>query len=287
MTRIFAHRGSSRAFAENTRAAFEQAILDGADGIETDVHLSADGHVVCHHDAVLGRTSDGTGRLRDLTLEHLRAVDYSSWKGVEIPAAFGTAAQQLCTLAELVEIAARAGRPIELAVETKHQDGDDPRLEPAVVGLLESLGLDRATRRIGDVTVSFMSFEPLAVDRLLGLVPADGVCQLIEDSGKGWEKEVLRADGHGEPVPVEERRAFVGAARHLSAGTAGIAGPGVAFVRDHEETARRWFGHATGRVWTVDKEEDARYLVGLGVPELTSNVPARLRAALAEVSIGA
>ncbi|MDR2254455.1 MAG: glycerophosphodiester phosphodiesterase [Arthrobacter sp.] len=281
MPRIFAHRGSSASYAENTRAAFEQALLDGADGIETDVHLSADGVVVCHHDATLGRTSNGAGAVRELSLQQLRAFDYSSWKGVEIPAAFGTVGEQFCTLEELVQIALRAGRELELAIETKHQDGDDPRLEAAVLATLEALGFDPATRRLGQVSASFMSFEPNAVDRLLELMPREGVCQLIEESEEEWARDPLLPREHPELRPgSEEQRLFEGAAQRLLAGAAGIAGPGVDFIRANEHAARRWFERAVARIWTVDTLEDAVYLLGLGVTELTSNVPAALRAQL-------
>ncbi len=284
MPRIFAHRGSSASYAENTRAAFEQALLDGADGIETDVHLSADGVVVCHHDDTLGRTSNGAGSVRELTLEQLRAFDYSSWKGVEIPSAFGTREEQFCTLAELVQIAARAGRELELAVETKHQDGDDPRLEAAVLATLEELGFDPATRRLGNLTVSFMSFEPNAVDRLLALVPREGVCQLIEEVDVDWMREAFSAQHPDFRPRSEPERLFAGAAWRLLRGDAGIAGPGVDLIRAQEAGARLWFSRATARIWTVDSVEDAQYLIGLGVGELTSNVPAQLRAQLAEAA---
>lgn len=281
MLRLFAHRGSSHAYAENTRAAYLQAIRDGADGIECDVHLSADGHVVCHHDAVLGRTSDGEGHVRELTLAQLRGFDYSGWKGAQIPPELGGPGEQFCTLEDLVRIAQGAQRPLELAVETKHQDGDDPRLEAAVMDVLESLGFDRATGRVGDVSVSFMSFEPRAVERLLELVPRERVCTLIEDKEQGWEDDALLDPEAAAAGPGEYRRHFVGSARALDQGRAGLIGPGVDFVRQHEDAVRRWLGRASGRIWTVDLLDDARYLAGLGVSELTSNRPAQLRAELA------
>lgn len=73
---IIAHRGSSRECLENTLAAFTRALEQQADGIELDVHGTADGHVVVHHDPVLSLESggDAAGRaaIRDLTLPELR-----------------------------------------------------------------------------------------------------------------------------------------------------------------------------------------------------------------------
>ncbi|MDQ0729732.1 glycerophosphoryl diester phosphodiesterase [Arthrobacter sp. B1I2] len=78
---VFAHRGSSGAYAEHTRAAYLQALADGADGVECDVHLTRDQHLVLLHDANLDRTSDGTGPVAERTLRELHQLDFSSWKG--------------------------------------------------------------------------------------------------------------------------------------------------------------------------------------------------------------
>ena len=71
---IFAHRGASTHAPENTIAAFELALAQHADAIELDVKLSADGHVVVIHDPTVDRTTDGRGRVKDLTLDELKAL---------------------------------------------------------------------------------------------------------------------------------------------------------------------------------------------------------------------
>lgn len=71
----FAHRGGSRRFPENTRASFEGAMGLGFRHIETDVHLSADGHLVVFHDATVERTTDGRGAVASMTLAELRKLD--------------------------------------------------------------------------------------------------------------------------------------------------------------------------------------------------------------------
>ena len=68
-TLIWAHRGASMQFPENTLAAFKRAAELGADGIELDVSLSADGRVVVMHDNTVDRTTDGHGEIADLTWE--------------------------------------------------------------------------------------------------------------------------------------------------------------------------------------------------------------------------
>ena len=76
---IFAHRGASAYAPENTLAAFEQALIQGADGIELDAKLSADGHVVVIHDATLDRTTGVHGRVKDLSLADLQALNAGSF----------------------------------------------------------------------------------------------------------------------------------------------------------------------------------------------------------------
>lgn len=77
---VCAHRGRSGVAPENTLAAFEAAIEIGADFLELDVRRSADGEIVCIHDATVDRTTDGSGTVAEMTLAELRALDAGSWK---------------------------------------------------------------------------------------------------------------------------------------------------------------------------------------------------------------
>ncbi|HJW83076.1 MAG TPA: glycerophosphodiester phosphodiesterase family protein [Anaerolineae bacterium] len=74
---IMAHRGNSAVAPENTLAAFRQAIADGADMIETDLHVTRDGVFVCIHDATLDRTTDGRGAVAELTLNEIKRFSAS------------------------------------------------------------------------------------------------------------------------------------------------------------------------------------------------------------------
>src|SRR5690625_6609337 len=76
---IIAHRGASGNAPENTLAAFQLAVEEGADGIELDVHLSKDGELVVIHDDTLDRTTNGTGRVQDKDLDELKTYDAGSW----------------------------------------------------------------------------------------------------------------------------------------------------------------------------------------------------------------
>jgi glycerophosphoryl diester phosphodiesterase len=87
---LFAHRGDLAHAPENTLPAFQQAIQKGADGVELDAKLTADGHVVVIHDSTVDRTTDGTGRVASLTLEAIRKLDAGKWfnekfSGTKVP----------------------------------------------------------------------------------------------------------------------------------------------------------------------------------------------------------
>jgi glycerophosphoryl diester phosphodiesterase len=76
---ILAHRGDKNHAPENTLASFTQALQKGADGIELDAKLTADGHVIVIHDAVVDRTTNGKGRVASLSLEAIRKLDAGKW----------------------------------------------------------------------------------------------------------------------------------------------------------------------------------------------------------------
>ena len=72
---VMAHRGNKVKFPENTISAFRQAVDDGADIIETDLHMTSDGHFVCIHDDRVDRTTDGRGLVAEMTLSDLRTYN--------------------------------------------------------------------------------------------------------------------------------------------------------------------------------------------------------------------
>lgn len=80
-TQLIGHRGASQEAPENTLASFSRALDMGADGIEFDVQLTSDGHAVVVHDAMLDRTTNGTGPVFEATLEQVRSLDAGGWFG--------------------------------------------------------------------------------------------------------------------------------------------------------------------------------------------------------------
>lgn len=71
-TKIYGHRGSAGTHPENTLLGFQYAIKQGVDGIELDVHMTKDGEIVVIHDEQLNRTTDGTGWIKDLSLDEIK-----------------------------------------------------------------------------------------------------------------------------------------------------------------------------------------------------------------------
>lgn len=76
---ILAHRGDLAHAPENTIPSFSQAIQKGADGVELDAKLTADGHVIVIHDSTVDRTTNGKGKVTSFTLDEIRKLDAGSW----------------------------------------------------------------------------------------------------------------------------------------------------------------------------------------------------------------
>ena len=113
MTKIFAHRGSKGPHPENTLASFKEAVRVGSDGIELDVHLTKDGHLVVIHDETVDRTTNGTGEIRNLTLAEIKAMDAGSWFHNKY------AGEKIPTLEEVLLLLTELGFNGQLNIELK------------------------------------------------------------------------------------------------------------------------------------------------------------------------
>ena len=140
MVQAVGHRGAAGVVAENTLKSFAYAIELGVDAVECDVHLSADGHVIVMHDEAVDRTTDGTGKIAEMTLEQLRRLD--AGEGQPPP-----------TLEELLETV--RGR-VRLLCELKADGSEAPAVDAVVARRMES-----------DVTFVSFSFDRL--ERVRGL----------------------------------------------------------------------------------------------------------------------
>src|SRR5688500_4605546 len=122
---VVAHRGASHDNAEHTLGAYIKALDEGAEGLECDVRLTADGHLVCVHDRDLRRTAATRGVVSTMNPAELDELDFAAWKrpwvelddeAPDLDPALG----KVLTLRKLMEMVADYDRPVELAIETKH-----------------------------------------------------------------------------------------------------------------------------------------------------------------------
>ncbi|MDA0337949.1 MAG: glycerophosphodiester phosphodiesterase family protein [bacterium] len=133
---IVAHRGASGTCPENTPAAFAEARRLGVDSIELDIHRSADGGLITIHDSCVDRTSNGKGRVAELTTAQILALDAGSW----FDPAF--AGQRFLVFDEALDLIPDS---VRLNVHVKAEDVDRQRVAPEVVDVLVSRGrLDNA-----------------------------------------------------------------------------------------------------------------------------------------------
>lgn len=255
---VYAHRGASSEHPEHTLGAYVAALDAGADGLECDVRLTADGHLVCVHDRDLRRTGGNhRGVVSAMELAALEQIDMAGWKrpwtdlddeAVETDPELG----RVLTLRRLMEVAADYDRPVRLAIETKHPTRYAGLVERRLAEVLDEFGW---TERGAPVQV--MSFSFVALRRMSRLAPDVDLVMLAE-SRTQW----LRARPFCEP--------------HW------IVGPGIALVREHPELITAMIEEQRRHVhcWVVNEREDVDRCVRLGIEAVITDAPARVRSYL-------
>ncbi|MER6089055.1 glycerophosphodiester phosphodiesterase [Streptomyces bluensis] len=250
---VVAHRGASDEAPEHTLAAYKKAIEDGADALECDVRLTADGHLVCVHDRRVNRTSNGRGAVSALELADLATLDFGSWKSRDEEPDWehrpeDREATSVLTLERLLELVADAGRQVELAIETKHPTRWAGQVEERLLLLLKRFGLD-APESAAESPVRVMSFSARSLHRVRAASPTLPTVYLMQ-----FVSPRLR-DGR---LPAGVR----------------IAGPSIRVVRNHPAYIERLkrAGHQV-HVWTVNEPHDVDLCAGLGVDAIITNRP--------------
>jgi len=160
-TLVFGHRGASGYAPQNTLPAFELAVQQGVDGVEFDVHLSADGELVVIHDFDVDHTTDGHGEVAALTLAELKALD----AGVKFDAKFAGA--RIPTLDEVFEtLAGRIAVNVEIkaiAEEIEAKVADCIRrhnlTDKAIISSFNPLILHRFRAAAPDIAIGFLYYE--------------------------------------------------------------------------------------------------------------------------------
>ena len=155
-----AHRGATAYSPENTIAAFNLAVDMKADYIEIDVQRSKDGELVLIHDTTVDRTTDGTGKVGDLTFEELRSLDAGSWKGEQF------AGEPIPTFEEILDLyRGKIGILIELKAPELY-----PGIEEQVTAALIERNLDKPQNE--KIIIQSFNFESMKkMDQLLPRVP--------------------------------------------------------------------------------------------------------------------
>ncbi|WP_431953300.1 glycerophosphodiester phosphodiesterase [Actinacidiphila sp. bgisy167] len=280
---VVAHRGASEDAPEHTLAAYRKAIEDGADALECDVRLTADGTLVCVHDRRVNRTSNGRGAVSALELADLRTLDFGSWKAeagggraagtmrrpsaemrslldadAEAPDRFGGDPDEfsrVLTLERLLELVADTGRHVELAIETKHPTRWAGQVEERLVELLDRFGM--LWPEPGEPSrVRVMSFSSRSLRRIRMAsrdLPTVFLMQYVLPRHR---------DGR---LPSGVR----------------IAGPALRILRANPGYVERLHeaGHRV-HVWTVNEPEDVELCVRLGVDAVITNRPRQVLAQL-------
>lgn len=183
---VIAHRGASGEAPENTAAAFRLAVELGADMVELDVWLTADGHPVVMHDPAVDRTTDGHGRVEDLTLAQVKQLDAGSW--------FGAAwrGEQVPTFAEAL---AAIPPTVGLNVHLKHLLPEERGVERAIAPLLAP--------RLGQAPIYLMCDHEESIHRFRRLLPAADCGPLFPGTWREW---LPRAVKLGLPVCQPNRQ---------------------------------------------------------------------------------
>ena len=182
---IIGHRGASAYKPENTMASFQLAAEQGADGVEFDVRLSADGQVIVIHDALVDRTTDGHGAIAEMTLAQIREFDAGD--GEHLP-----------TLAELFET---VGDSLLYNIEIKEYQWRNRGLETAVSALIQQYNLQNQ--------VIISTFSPIALRRaqkaVAGTVPT-ALCRLLERKYQHYMYHLIDGEAdHPKHTMIDEQ----------------------------------------------------------------------------------
>lgn len=169
----YAHRGASEYAPENTKSAFYLALIQGANGIETDVRRSKDGELILFHDKILDNVTDGKGDVNDLTLQELKCLKV-----------FGNCAtdfyDRILTLREF--LSCFANYDIHFAIELKDSD-----LEEDVLRLVEEFGIqDRIT---------ITSFEFAYLSKVKQICPDTRIGWLVKEPDEEHIQQLLSIGG--------------------------------------------------------------------------------------------
>jgi glycerophosphoryl diester phosphodiesterase len=266
---VIAHRGASGHAPEHTLAACDLAVAMGADFLEPDLQMTADGVLVAFHDATLDRTARGpagagavagsdncTGPIRERTLAEIRSCDVGRWFNERHPDRANPDFEglRIPTLEELFE---RYGATVRWYPETKNPDErlpGQPSMEETLLALLDAHDLRDAAVARGQVLIQ--SFSPASLRRIRELDPELPLVQLLRaDSVTPQTLDAVLDEVGGYAVGVGPNRALVDATFMDAAQARGLV----------------------VHPWTVNDPAEMDRLLALGVDGIFSDFPDVLR----------
>lgn len=265
---IIAHRGASGHAPEHTWPSYEKAREMGADYLELDLHMSADGELMAIHDDTLDRTTDGSGPVKAHTLAELKALDAGSWFNAAHPeqADDAYAGVNILTLDEVID---RYGNDVRYYIETKSPERY-PELQRELVETLVNKGL------VESGSVAIQSFSQDSLQQIHALNADIPLVQLV------WYSPAEDGSGLTEwtgvtPPPDEITDADFQAIADYAVGI----GPNV--VYDGEDVIDAGFveqAHNHGllvHAYTINDVDQMQRLLDWGVDGMFTNFPDRLK----------
>jgi glycerophosphoryl diester phosphodiesterase len=266
---VMAHRGNSAEVPENTRPAFDDAAkLDGVDVIETDVHLTKDGHLVFFHDPVVDRTTNGRGKIKDKSLAELKALD-AGYNHAAEDGTFPFRGKGLTIQSADEILAAFPNQRFNIDIKSR-----DPRAPALLARKLVDLGSeDGPGSRV--LVASFWDAQIRRFREASSMPTSAGTMEVVRHlwSVNKWAKKHGKADIPGEVAQEDvlgKRVPYVA-----------IQVPEKFWIVNVVSNGK-WFvdvAHAMGvavEVWTVNEPDPMRRLLGWGVDGIFSDSPATL-----------
>lgn len=172
------HRGASGYAPEHTFQSYDKSLYEmNADYLEIDLQMTKDGHLVAMHDETVDRTTNGTGRVEDYTLDELKQLDAGSWFNEENPE-MQNAEYEGATVPTLDEIFQRYGTDANYYIETKTPD-TYPGMEEKLLDKLHQYGLDKK-KDLKNGKVVIQSFSQESLTKLHNMNPSIPLIQLID-----------------------------------------------------------------------------------------------------------
>ena len=250
---VIAHRGASDEEPEHTLRAYRKAFAHGADGVECDVRLTADHHLVCVHDRRVERTSDGAGVVSALELARLEEFDWASWKLSDRPGDTESPERDperghILTLRRLLDTLVSTRQEVVTLIETKHPTRHGNDVENALVQVLRMFDLDGGDQP-GRPHVRMMSFSNRALQRAHKLAPQLPLVYLVDATIPALTWDGILPKGVGA-VGLDVRM----------------------LRRPKAVRAFQRRGHQV-YVWTVDSRDDVDRCLELGVDVIITNRP--------------